>query len=139
MPAQNAIWDSKRVVVVLPLVPETTRLPLGSDRVTSRRACGARRGTRWPAMTVPPPRPRRRLSPAAARPASRAALKRGCITSPRIVADRTFPQRRPLRHLPYGLVLGSLRGKNRLPEPLRPDTRNFQNWIGSCVYRWDHD
>src|SRR5438477_523187 len=44
-------------------------LPLGSESVISRRASGAILGTRCPAITVPPPRPSRRLSVAAARPA----------------------------------------------------------------------
>ena len=64
----------RRVVVVFPFVPDTTMLPCWSEPVISRSASGAMRGTRWPAMTVPPPRPSRRLSTAAARPAMSAAL-----------------------------------------------------------------
>ena len=104
IPAPRKMCDSNRVVVVLPLVPETTMLPLGSEPVTSRRACGARRGTTWPAMTVPPPRPRRRLSPAAARPAIKAALSRGRMAWPPNCGRELTPvydapqQRSPINH-----------------------------------------
>src|SRR5204863_8196694 len=39
------------------------------------------RGTTCPEMTVPPPRPKRRLRPAAARPASSAAVRRAPMRS----------------------------------------------------------
>ncbi len=106
IPAPRKICDSNLVVVVLPLVPETTMLPFGSNPVISRSASGAMRGTRCPAMTVPPPRPRRRLSIAAARPAIRAALSRariGCA-----------PQLWQSSH--------------------RPGCVKCRKWTGSCVY-----
>src|SRR5437762_1058430 len=41
MPAPRRMCESKRVVVVFPLVPDTTMLPCGRDWVTSRKAPGA--------------------------------------------------------------------------------------------------
>src|SRR5215212_5952012 len=71
--------EIRRVVVVLPLVPETRTEPWRSRLVTVRRAVGSIRGTTCPAMTVPPPRPSRRLRPVAMRPASSAAVRRAPI------------------------------------------------------------
>ena len=136
IPAARRMCDSSLVVVVLPLVPETTMLPFGSERVTSRSACGARRGTTWPAMTVPPPRPRRRLSPAAARPASSAALSRGRIRWPSHCGKTAALQFRVLPRVPRSRAEFRMMPITMMWVPSMP-REIIENWCASCVYPRD--
>src|SRR5581483_175910 len=114
-PLAARTWASRRAVVVLPLVPETSTTPSGSAALRWRSAPGASRGTTWPAMTVPPPRPSRRLSALAARPASTAPARRqlawGRRRLPRRAAGAPLDAARGL--LPGTPRLRSARGAQR--------------------------
>lgn len=78
-PSSASIAAIMRVVVVLPLVPETSTTPRGSVAVNFCNTCGSIRWATTPGSVVPPPRRSMRLAMPADFPAATASNSRRSI------------------------------------------------------------
>src|SRR4030042_4155785 len=75
------MFRTRRAVVVLPLVPVTSRQPWPSSRARRAAKPGATASAMRPGKAVPPPKPRRRLRAAASLAVFTAAAVRTSATS----------------------------------------------------------
>src|SRR5437879_9798051 len=88
-PCASRMWRSSAAVVVLPLVPVITIVPLVSARESFVRMAGSTQRETSPGSVVPPPRRNPRLRPVVNFPAQRAAVPR----APSLA--RITPRRKP--------------------------------------------